>query len=79
MFVRIIRDAASPPEEESIRLSYESLKIAFPNNLPVSKFHSSSKWSHENSSSLHGNKRSGGGGAEPSSLAFKGTCTKTGC
>ncbi len=66
MFVRIIRDPASPPEEDSIRLFYESLQIAFPNNVPVSKFHSSSKWSHENSSSLHGNKW--GGGAELISL-----------
>ncbi len=32
-FVRIIRDPASPTVEVSIRLFYESLQIAFPNNV----------------------------------------------
>ncbi len=32
MFTQIIRDPASPTEEVSIRLFYESLQIAFPNN-----------------------------------------------
>ncbi len=40
MFVRIIRDPASPTEEVSIRFFYESLQIAFPNNMLVSKFRS---------------------------------------
>ncbi len=35
----IIRDSASPPEELSIRFFNESLQIAFPNNVLVSKFH----------------------------------------
>ncbi len=39
MFVRIIRDPASPTEEVSICFFNESLQIAFPNNLLVSKFH----------------------------------------
>ncbi len=39
MFARIIRDPASPTEEVSIRLFYETLQIAFPNNVLVSKFH----------------------------------------
>ncbi len=38
MFARIIRDPASPTEEVSIRLFYEPLQIAFPNNVLVSKF-----------------------------------------
>ncbi len=38
MFVQIIRDPASPPEEVSIRVFYESLQTAFPNNVLVSKF-----------------------------------------
>ncbi len=40
MFARIIRDPASAREEVSIKLFYESLQIAFPNNVLVSKFHS---------------------------------------
>ncbi len=39
MFTRIIRDPASPTEEASIRFFYESLQIAFPNNMLVNKFH----------------------------------------
>ncbi len=39
MFAQIICDPASPPEEVNIRLFYESLQIAFPNNVLVSKFH----------------------------------------
>ncbi len=39
MFARIIRDPASPTEEVSICFFYESLQIAFPNNVLVSKFH----------------------------------------
>ncbi len=38
MFTQIIRDPASSTEEESIRVFYESLQIAFPNNLLVSQF-----------------------------------------
>ncbi len=38
MFARIIRDPASSTEEVSIRLFYESLQIAFPNNVLVSQF-----------------------------------------
>ncbi len=39
IFARIIRDPASPPEEVSVRFFYESLQIAFPNNVLISKFH----------------------------------------
>ncbi len=39
MFARIIRDPASPPEEVSTRFFNESLQIAFPNNVLISKFH----------------------------------------
>ncbi len=39
MFARIIRDPASSTEEVSIRFFYESLQIAFPNNVLVSQFH----------------------------------------
>ncbi len=39
MFARIIRDPTSPTEEVSIRVFYESLQIAFPNNVLVSQFH----------------------------------------
>ncbi len=38
MFARIIRDPASSTEEVSIRVFYESLQIAFPNNVLVSQF-----------------------------------------
>ncbi len=38
MFARIIRDPASPTDEVSIRVFYESLQIAFPNNVLVSNF-----------------------------------------
>ncbi len=38
MFARIIRDPASPTEEVSIRFFYESLQIAFTNNVLVSQF-----------------------------------------
>ncbi len=40
MFARIIRDPSSPTEEVSIRFFYESLQIAFSNNVLVSQFHS---------------------------------------
>ncbi len=36
MFVRIIRDPASPTEEVSIRFFNESLQITFPNNVLAS-------------------------------------------
>ncbi len=39
MFARIIRDPASSTEEVSITFFYESLQIAFPNNVLVSQFH----------------------------------------
>ncbi len=39
IFARIIRDPASPTEEVSVRFFNESLQIAFPNNVLVSKFH----------------------------------------
>ncbi len=39
MLAHIICDPASPPEEVSIRLFYESLQIAFPNNVLFSKFY----------------------------------------
>ncbi len=39
MFTRIIRDPASPTEVSMIFFFYESLQIAFPNNVLVSKFH----------------------------------------
>ncbi len=39
MFARIIRDPASPTEEVSKRVFNESLQIAFPNNVLISKFH----------------------------------------
>ncbi len=38
MFARIICDPASPIEEVSVSF-YESLQIAFPNNVLVSRFH----------------------------------------
>ncbi len=38
MFNEIIRDAASSTEEVSAMGFYESLPIAFPNNVLVSKF-----------------------------------------
>ncbi len=38
MFAQIIRDPASPTEEASIRVFYQSLQIAFPNNVLVSQF-----------------------------------------
>ncbi len=38
MFARIIRDPASFTEEVSIEVFYESLQIAFPNNVLVSQF-----------------------------------------
>ncbi len=75
MFARIIHDLASPTEEVSIRLFYESLQIAFPNNVLASKFRDKSKQSHENGSSPHGREGQG----EQSSLAFKESCTKTAC
>ncbi len=39
LFVRINRDPVSPTEEVSIRVFNESLQIAFPNNVLISKFH----------------------------------------
>ncbi len=42
LFARIIRDPASPTEEVSIGFFYESLQIAFPNNMLFSKFHDES-------------------------------------
>ncbi len=40
MFAQIIHDSASPKEEVSIIVFfYESLQIAFPNYVLVSKFH----------------------------------------
>ncbi len=39
MFARNIHDPVSPPEEVSVRFFNESLQIAFPNNVLVSKFH----------------------------------------
>ncbi len=36
MFAQIIRDPASPTDD-SIRIFYESLQIAFPNNVLVTK------------------------------------------
>ncbi len=39
IFTQRIRDLASPPEEVSVRFFNESLQIAFPNNVLVSKFH----------------------------------------
>ncbi len=39
MLAQIIRDPSSPTEEVSICFFYESLQIAFPNNVLVSKFH----------------------------------------
>ncbi len=53
---------------------YETLQIAFPNNVLVSKFHA--KWlKFTVCSSPHG----GEGRGEQSSLAFKVTCNKTSC
>ncbi len=40
MFAQIIHDPASPTEEVSIRVFYESLRIAFSNNVLVSQFRS---------------------------------------
>ncbi len=37
MFAQIIRDPASSTEEACIRFFYESLQIAFPNNVLVSQ------------------------------------------
>ncbi len=38
MFARIIHDQASPTEEANMSFN-ESLQIAFPNNMLISKFH----------------------------------------
>ncbi len=38
MFTRIIREPASSTEQVSIRVFYESLQIAFPNNVLVCQF-----------------------------------------
>ncbi len=38
MFTQVIRDPASSTEEVRIRVLYESLQIAFPNNVLVSQF-----------------------------------------
>ncbi len=69
MFARIIRDPVSSTEEVSIRFFYESLQIAFPDNVLVSQFRS---WSKQYCWSPH--RREGRG--EQSSLAFKATWTK---
>ncbi len=45
----IIRDPASPTEEVSISVFYESLEIAFPNNVLVSQFCGCSLQSASNS------------------------------
>ncbi len=55
MFARIIRDPASSTEEVSIRFFYESLQIAFPNNVLVSQFRS---WSLQ--SARHSTEKRGG-------------------
>ncbi len=39
LFAQIIRDPASPTEEVSLRVFNESLQMAFPNNVLISKFH----------------------------------------
>ncbi len=39
IFVQIIRDPASLPEEVSVSFYNESFQIACPNNVLVSKFH----------------------------------------
>ncbi len=70
MFAQIIRDPASSTEEVNISFFYESLQIAFPNNvLLVSKFRG---WSLK--SARHSTEREGRG--QQSSLAFKATWTK---
>ncbi len=69
VFVRIIRDPASSTEEVTIRVFYESLQIAFPNNVLVCQFHG---WSSQYCSSPHGRE----GRGQQSSLAFKATWTK---
>ncbi len=68
MFARIIRDPALSTEEVSIRVFYESLQIAFPNNALVRQFRG---WSKQYCSSLHGRE----GRGQQSSLAFKATWT----
>ncbi len=55
MFARIIRDPASSTEEVSIRVSYESLQIAFPNNVLISQFRN---WSLQ--SARHSTEERGG-------------------
>ncbi len=54
MFVRIIHDPASSTEEVSIRGFYESLQIAFPNNVPVSQFRGRSLQSARHSTEERG-------------------------
>ncbi len=59
LFAQIIRDLASSTEEVSIRVFYESLQIAFPNNVLVSQFRG---WSKQYCSSPQ--VREGAGSAE---------------
>ncbi len=66
MFARIIRDPDSPTEVVSIRVFYESLQIAFPNNVLVSQFRGCSLQSARQSTEERG---------EQNSLAFKATWT----
>ncbi len=75
IFTWIIRDPASPPEEVSVRFFNESLQIAFPNNVLVSKFHD--ECSKTLSSLRERLGREGWG--EQSSFAFKAMCNKTAC
>ncbi len=73
IFVQIIRDPASPPEE--VRFFNESLQIAFPNNVLVSKFHDECDYSLPSIRERLGRE----GRGEQSSFAFKATCKKTAC
>ncbi len=54
MFAQIIHDPASPTEEVTIRVFYESLQIAFPNNVLVSQFRSCSLQSARHSTEERG-------------------------
>ncbi len=54
MFARIIRDPSLSTEEVSIRFVYESLQIAFPNNVLVSQFRGCSLQSAHHSTEERG-------------------------
>ncbi len=75
IFAQISRDPASPPEEVSMFFFNESLQIAFPNNVLVSKFHDECGLSLPSLRERLGRE----GRGEQSSFTFKAACKKTAC